>query len=561
MIHWSPLHDHQLGELQMAGAEDADRPQPGVIDVSAPCGEVRGRIGPGIAAFRGIRYAAAPTGQLRFAPPQPAPRAATRIDATQFGLVSLQDIDPLPKAIPAAEHNFYAAGAQAGEDCLNLNVWTPDTSGRAPVLVWIHGGAFLYGSGTGAWIDGTAHAREHGLVVVTLNYRLGLLGGLYLGDAEPGHCDFAIQDQIMALRWVQENIAAFGGDPARVTVGGQSAGAMSAVALLAAPAARGLFARAIVESGHADATVSVETARAATAKALKSLHIEPGAPDVLARLRALSVFRIADTQRELGIEARIFPLVGDGYVLPADPFAAIAAGSAKDVDLMIGTTREEHRLFEITGWAGPAPAIETTLAGLVPDPATRAAAVTLYQAVAEEISAEETSTARAGADEAVVTRLIATEHGWAEPARRLAAAHASSGGRTYLYEFAWGWPAQNDGVGAAHLADLPYFFANLHQPGVPGFLGEKGQGPAAAEVARQASSAVAQFITHGDLTSGLLPPWPPFTPDGRHTMVIDRHPAAVAGHIAERLDFWETHRAGTAAPLDSIGTPADQGQD
>jgi para-nitrobenzyl esterase len=535
----------------MAGAEDADRPQPAVIDVSAPCGEVRGCVEQDVATFRGIRYAAAPTGQLRFAPPRPAPRAATRIDATQFGLISLQDIDPLPQAIPAAEHNFYAAGATAGEDCLNLNVWTPDTGGRAPVLVWIHGGAFLYGSGTGAWIDGTAHAREHGLVVVTLNYRLGLLGGLYLGDTEPGHCDFALQDQIMALRWVQENIAAFGGDPARVTVGGQSAGAMSTVALLAAPAARGLFARAIVESGHADATVSVETARAATARALKSLRIEPGAPDVLARLRALSIFRIADTQRELGIGARIFPLVGDGQVLPADPFIAIAAGSARDVDLMIGTTREEHRLFEITGWADEAPAIETTLAGLVPDPATRAAAVTLYQAVAGQT----------GADEAVVTRLISTEHGWAEPARRLAAAHASSGGRTYFYEFAWGWPAQGDGVGAAHLADLPYFFGNLHQPGVPGFLGEEGQGPAAAEVARQVSSTVAQFVTHGDLTSGLLPPWPPYTSDGRQTMVIDRHPAAVAGHIAERLDFWEQHRAGTAAPLDSIGSPADQGQD
>ncbi len=539
----------------MAGAEDAEYPQPAVIDVSAPCGEVRGQLEEGIATFRGIRYAAAPAGQLRFAPPQPAPRAAARIDATAFGLISLQDIDPLPKAIPGAEHNFYAAGARAGEDCLNLNVWTPDTGGRAPVLVWIHGGAFLYGSGTGAWTDGTAHAREHGIVVVTLNYRLGLLGGLYLGDIEPGHCDFAIQDQIMALRWVQENIAAFGGDPARVTVGGQSAGAMSTVALLAAPAARGLFARAIVESGHADATVSVETARAATAKALKSLRIEPGAPGVLARLRALSIFRIADIQRELGIEARIFPLVGDGQVLPADPLAAIAAGSAKDVDLMIGTTREEHRLFEITGWAGPAPAIETTLAVLVPDPATRAAAVQLYQAVAGQT----------GADEAVVTRLISTEHGWAEPARRLAAAHASSGGRTYLYEFAWGWPAQGDGVGAAHLADLPYFFGNLDAPGVPEFLGGEGQGPAAAEVARQVSAAVAQFVTHGDLTSGLLPPWPPFTPDGRETMVLDRHPAAVAGHLADRLDFWETHRDGTAAPLDSIGSAAgqaaDQGQD
>ncbi len=250
-------------------------------------------------------------------------------------------------------------------------------------------------------------------------------------------------------------------------------------------------------------------------------------------------------QRELGIEARIFPLVGDGEVLPADPLGAIVAGSAKDVDLMIGTTREEHRLFEITGWAGAgpaAPAIEATLAGLVPDAGTRDAAIRMYQAVAGET------------DPAVVTRLISTEHGWAEPARRLAAAHASSGGRTYLYEFAWGWPARGSGVGAAHLADLPYFFGNLHQPGVAEFLGEDGAGPAAAEVARQASAAVAQFVSTGDLTRGLLAPWPPFTPDDRVTMVIDRHPAAVTGHLAERLDFWEAHRADTAAPLDSIGT-------
>jgi para-nitrobenzyl esterase len=142
----------------MPGAEEADRPLPGTIDVSAPCGAVRGQVEQGNAVFRGIRYAAAPTGQLRFAPPQPAPRTGERIDATKFGLISLQDIDPLPKAIPGAEHNFYAAGVQAGEDCLNLNVWTPDPGGRAPVLVWIHGGAFLYGSGTGAWIDGAARS-------------------------------------------------------------------------------------------------------------------------------------------------------------------------------------------------------------------------------------------------------------------------------------------------------------------------------------------------------------------------------------------------------------------
>jgi para-nitrobenzyl esterase len=522
---------------------ETDRPQPGFIDVSAPCGRVRGRVEHGIAVFRGIRYAAAPTGDLRFAPPQPPSRQEAVPDATEFGFISLQDIDPLPKALPGTEHNFYASDARAGEDCLNLNIWTPGTSGHAPVLVWIHGGAFLYGSGTGAWTDGASQAREHGIVVVTINYRLGILGGLYLGDVEPGHCDFGLQDQIMALKWVRENIADFGGDPSRVTVGGQSAGAMSTAALLAAPDARGLFARAIVESGHADATITVDRAREATAKALRRLGVDPGAPDVLGRLRSRSIFRIADAQRELGVAARIFPLVGDGLVLPADPLEAIAAGSARDVDLMIGTTREEHRLFEITGWAGQAPAIEASLAALVPEAGVRAEAVRMYRAVAE----------RTGAGPAVIARMIATEHGWAEPARRLAAAHASCGGRAYLYEFAWGWPARGPGVGAAHLADLPYFFGNLHQPGVAEFLGDDGTGPAAAEVARQVSSAVAQFVTSGDLAGSALGQWPAFTPDDRVTMVMDRQSAAVSGHIAERLDFWEAHRAGTAAPLDSIG--------
>ena len=161
----------------MAGVVNTDRPQR-IIDVSASGGLVRGRVEDAIAVFRGIRYAAAPTGQLRFAPPQPVAREDTDPDATEFGFISPQDLDPLPKAVPGAEHNFYASGARAGEDCLNLNIWTPQTRGHAPGLVWIHGGAFLYGSGTGAWIDGASHAREHGIVVVAINYRLGILGGL-----------------------------------------------------------------------------------------------------------------------------------------------------------------------------------------------------------------------------------------------------------------------------------------------------------------------------------------------------------------------------------------------
>lgn len=532
----------------MTGPRGAARPEPRVSEVAASCGLVRGLIEDGVAVFRGIPYAAAPVGELRFAPPQLRGPEGKVLDAAGFGLISLQDIDPLPKAMPGTEHNFYASDARAGEDCLNLNIWTPDTGGSAPVLVWIHGGAFLYGSGTGAWIDGHAHARQHGIVVVTINYRLGILGGLYLGDLMPGHCDFGLQDQIMALRWVQENIGAFGGDPTRVTVGGQSAGAMSAASLLAAPAARGLFARAIVESGHADAQITVQAASEAAVRALHSLHIEPDAPDVLEQLRALSIFRIAEAQRELGVGARIFPLVGDGVILPVDPFAAITAGSAAGVDLMIGTTREEHRLFEITGWASPADTVEGALASLIPQAGLRAEAARMYLAVADETEA----------GTAVIQRLIATEHGWAEPARRLAAAHAASGGRTYHYEFAWGWPADGSAAGAAHLADLPFFFGNLHQPGVREFLGrDDSSGQASAEIARRVSAAVAQFVTSGDLTDSALGKWPAFTPASRVTMVLDRKSGAATDHVAERLDFWEAHRAETAAPLDSVGTSAN----
>ncbi len=265
----------------------------------------------GVAVFRGIPYAQSPVGKLRFAPPVPAATGALH-DATGFGPISIQDIDPLPLALPGTENNFYAPGAVASEDCLNLNVWSPGLSGRAPVLVWIHGGAFLCGSGTGSWLDGTRQARDNGLVVVTLNYRLGYLGGLYLGDYGAERSNLALQDQLLALRWVRDNVAAFGGDPDCVTIGGQSAGAMAAAALVVAPAARGLFGRAIIESGHLDAIIDVGTARATTAFLLDRLGID-AIGDVLAQLRQLSSFRITAVQRELGISRRAFPLVGDGH--------------------------------------------------------------------------------------------------------------------------------------------------------------------------------------------------------------------------------------------------------
>ncbi len=510
---------------------------------AAAAGTFRGEPRDGVVVFRGIRYAKPPVGALRFAPPVMAGRVAGVCAATTFGPVSIQDIDPLPLALPGTENNFYAPGAVASEDCLNLNVWTPDVGGRAPVLVWIHGGAFLCGSGTGLWIDGTRHARDNGLVVVTINYRLGYLGGLYLGDLDPARSNLGLQDQLMALRWVRENIAAFGGDPDNVTVGGQSAGAMSVAALVVAPGGRGLFRRAIIESGHLDSIIDVTTARATTAYLMGRLGIDRKG-DVRAQLEGLSSFRITALQRELGIARRAFPLVGDDATLPSDPLAALAR--RKDVDILIGTTSEEDRLFAVTGWAPEPRGLAGTLAGYLHDAGAQAEGEGLYAPVLA---------ARNG-DQVALTHLIATEHSWAEPARRLAEVHAQAGGRTYHYEFAWTSSALDQRVGAAHLVDLPFFFDNLDAPGVSELLGPAGGRATARALASKLSKAVAGFVRSGD-PGGPLGAWPAFTTRSRATQVLDDVPHVETDRLGARLDFWTRHRGRSVPALSAISGGAE----
>ncbi|MDR1118852.1 MAG: carboxylesterase family protein, partial [Bifidobacteriaceae bacterium] len=212
--------------------------------VTTALGAVRGFRDDGVDCYRGIPYARPPVGELRFQPPQPPALWEGVVQATEFGPISLQDVDPLPMAVPGAESAFYRPGTTTGEDCLSLNIWAPAGPGPHPVLFWIHGGAFLCGSGSGEWIDGASFARR-GVMVVTINYRLGVLGWTDLRQVIPDAVNLGLRDQIAALQWVHNHIAAFGGDPNRVTIAGESAGAMSTCALLACNEAEGLFARAI----------------------------------------------------------------------------------------------------------------------------------------------------------------------------------------------------------------------------------------------------------------------------------------------------------------------------
>ncbi|MEV1002487.1 carboxylesterase family protein [Nonomuraea sp. NPDC050202] len=302
-----------------------------------PLGTLRGLAAGGALAFKGVRYAAP---ARRLSPPEPArPWDGVR-DAVAPG-------PPAPQRpgrmawVPGLELD----PATSGEDCLYLNVWTPSCEGSRPVLVFLHGGAFVFGSGAQAMYDGTALARDHGLVVVTVNYRLGL-PGLWYGDGVPAN--LALRDQIAALNWVRGNVAAFGGDPARVTLAGHSAGGTCVLALMTC--APGLFARAAAMSPVPYGFLTPGQARAWTGTAVAALGGRDPFEVPLADLLAAEA-GVVSARAAAGGLLPVAPVV-DGDLLAVHPVDAIRAGAAAPVPLLVTTTAEETRLFTAIGQDG-----------------------------------------------------------------------------------------------------------------------------------------------------------------------------------------------------------------
>jgi para-nitrobenzyl esterase len=382
------------------------------IDVETSSGTLRGEAREGHVAFRGVPYAAAPDGDRRFLPPAPvAPWAGVR-EALAHAPAAPQD--------PLVPFPFRAAPPES-EDCLYLNVHTPAADGaRRPVLFWIHGGGFSHGSGSQPAYDGGPLAERGDVVVVTINYRVGALGYLYLGAHGGDDWGAAVNggqlDQIAALQWVHDNIAAFGGDPGNVTIFGQSAGSVAVCTLLAMPGARGLFAKAIAQSGTANRLNNRETA-AATARAyLDRLGIPTGGRD---ELRAAAV---ADFLAAQGSRGALAPLV-DGDSLPEPPLAAVRDGIAADIPLMIGSTRDEQKLYVA---AGRDPIDDAQLEAQVRATIPRRAADQAGEVVAVyRASRAERGLPSEGLDvaDAVAT---ASRFGWPRPSRRTSPARSST---------------------------------------------------------------------------------------------------------------------------------------
>src|SRR5438270_1326317 len=255
--------------------------------VETTAGKVQGTVADGVHVFKGIPFGAPPVGELRFRPPQPAPSWEGVRQCRDYGRVALQSPSPL-------ERLFSARPPEMDENCLSLNVWTPACDdGKRPVMVWIHGGAFIMGSGSTPWYDGRPFARED-VVLVSINYRLGVFGFLHVD----GQGNNGILDQVSALEWVRDNIDAFGGDPDNVTAFGESAGAMSVGTLLGLPAAKGLFVKAIPESGAGHSAKSVEQAERIVNAFLLELGIDSG-PLAVERLRDLPTQALLDAQAKV----------------------------------------------------------------------------------------------------------------------------------------------------------------------------------------------------------------------------------------------------------------------
>ncbi len=458
--------------------------------VTTTYGKLLGRERDGVTSFLGIPYAASPTGQLRFRAPQPPPSWDGIREAAAFSAT------PPKPSYPAPFDRLLPEPSIDGDDWLTVNVWTPDTDARAqlPVMVWIHGGAFSNGNSAIPLYDGHAFARD-GVVLVSINYRLGIDGFALLPDAPANR---GLLDQIAALEWVRENIAAFGGDPANVTIFGESAGAMSVTTLLSLPRARGLFARAITQSGSAQAAADPADAAMVTKELSGVLGFDATAASLaqleLPALLAAQV-QIRDSLARLPDPARFsmsvvassmaFIPVIDGELMAAHPIAAIAAGAGAAVPLLTGTNTDEHRLFLVP--SGMSASIsEDLLAGLL-------LALGIPGQVADRYRAN-----RPGASAGDIFCALITDRFFRLPA--LAVAEARSGGPapTYVYEFAW--PSPVSGLGAAHSLEIPFVFDNLSAPGA-----ELGIGTTPPEaLARQMHAAWIRFARASD------PGWEPF---------------------------------------------------
>jgi para-nitrobenzyl esterase len=502
------------------------------VEIPTADGALRARRDPdGLVRLRGVPFAAPPVGPLRFAPPAPVVAWDGVRDATRFGPVAVQAGLGASSTLGAA---FGVVGEMTtSEDCLTLNVWTPGLDdARRPVIVWIHGGAFRMGSGSSPVYDGARLARRGDVVVVTLNYRLGLLG--FLASAELGVANCGLLDQVAALEWVQREIEGLGGDPGNVTIVGESAGGKSVECLLAMPRARGMFHRAVAQSSYGS-PMGFDAADERARTIATHLGIGHGQ---MHRLRDVPLDRLLAA--EAGVAAAAGPPaigaggggpVVDAASLPVEPIEAIRQGHAAPVPLVVGTTLDEARLFAAmapvpgSGDGDLGASLLRLMGADTSDAALGERAIATYRAARQQLGRTEAP------DDLLVDAL--TDRMFRQQCLRFAEASVERGHDTYMYLFAWESPAAGGVLGACHAVDLGFVFGTLDV--ISAFCGD---GPDAERLADQVQDAWLAVARHGSPATGALPDWPRYDLAHRPTMQLGRTCQVIEAPFDEIRRLW-----------------------
>jgi para-nitrobenzyl esterase len=482
----------------------------GVV-VQAPCGALRGESLADISIFRGVPFAAPPVGPLRFRPPQPAATWSGVQDATHFAAAAIQ---PDPQGRPQ------------DEDCLYLNVWAPTAPGNYPVLVWIHGGGFTGGRSFDGLSDGSHFARS-GVVCVTIAYRLGVLGFLdvspLLGESYAGSANNGLRDTMAALAWVQRNIHAFGGDPARVTVGGESAGAKLTDILAGVPSARPLFQAMISESGGAERVFSEATSKV-VAESFGSIWRAQGHSNADLKSAPAESLIAAQTPFIQGYPAH-FPLRPqlDGKLLPQAPVDAIRQGSSQGKRLLLGTNHDESAAF-----LGPHPQTDPGADQLGNMPVAQfrtieAEYARLYPGMSPELRRIRSATA---------------EEYWI-PSLRVADALVRGGGTAFVYRFDSSASSGRMAGLSSHGSELAFVWSALSPA---------QKTPAVEALAREMHQAWVSFLSGSAPSAEGLPTWPAYNLSSRPTMILNLASTVEDRPQQAEFDLWK----GT---LETVGRP------
>jgi len=499
----------------MTTTETSDMKKTSVIDTKV--GKVQGYIKDGLEIFKNIPFAEPPVGDLRFKPPVAIQKPRDGVlDTSEFGFCAYQGYTPL--------EDWFGKEEPESEDCLNLNIWTPGSDGKKrPVMVWVHGGAYVTGSGKATIYDGSYLAKRGGVVIVTINYRLGAFGFLYGPDSTP---NVGMLDQVTALKWVHDNIELFGGDPNNVTIFGESAGGYSVLTLMAAPAARGLFKRVISQSPP---VFRDETTEKVTKGIMRKFHLKKGDLDGLRKIPAEDIIKAQNEILAKNVTMGMAFKPKIDVDMPNSPLKTVENGECKNIDLMIGSNLEEFKLFA----AGPEfsalddEGLEKMVSGFL----------TMSGVDANKTKEIIETYKREGGNSSLFDNLmiLVSDAMFRIHSYHYLEAQYKLNPNTYNYLFDMKSPFLDGKLGACHALELPFVFGTIKDPEINGF---SGTGSEVDAVSEQMMDAWIAFARTGSPNADSIPEWPAYETEKRSTMLFSKETKVVENFLDKQREAW-----------------------